>query len=440
MAVTVSTIAPPLPALQSDWAVRAQADPFLLADIARAVRGPFHVIEPGRFGGNLAAFKDALRAAGVDGQIYYGKKANKAGAWLSECVRYDGGIDIASEPELIHALAHGVRGEDIVVTGAAKATGLLWLASRHHCLIAIDNLDELDRLIGLRLPVRILLRVLPEVNPHSRFGLDREQLSSAVDRCVQAMDTVTMEGFAFHLDGYRVQPRAELADRLIDTCVAARASGLAATSISIGGGFACSYVDPEDWQRFRDEYRDDWFHAEMRFAKFYPYYQSPIGAGMLTAILDRVGRRFATTSTRLLCEPGRALLDQAGFSVFPVHGFKQRGDHGVITVGGLSMSVSEQWKGSEFLPDPILWQADSAGGAEPVTAFVGGASCMEYDVLTWRKITFPRPPRYGDLLIYPNTAGYQMDKNESEFHQLPLPPKVRVHECDGRYTWEFDAY
>ena len=52
---------------------------------------------------------------------------------------------------------------------------------------------------------------------------------------------------------------------------------------------------------------------------------------------------------------------------------------------------------------------------------------MEYDMLTWRTIGFPRAPKRGDLLIYHNTAGYQMDKNESSFHQLPLP---------SRFVWD----
>lgn len=74
----------------------------------------------------------------------------------------------------------------------------------------------------------------------------------------------------------------------------------------------------------------------------------------------------------------------------------------------------------------------------PVRACVGGASCLEYDMLTWRKVALPRQPRRGDLLIYPNTAGYQMDKNESEFHQRPLPPKIVVSLDDGRLRWKLD--
>ncbi|WP_038550592.1 alanine racemase [Nocardia nova] len=438
--MTASRIGPTLAAHQSDWAVSVQSDPVLLGDIAAAIGGPFHVIDPGRFAANLDSFRTALRAARVGGRIYFGKKANKAGAWLDACATHDGGVDVASAPELVHALGHGVRGTDIVVTGPAKSNELLWLAARHDCLITIDDPDELERLVAVGIPARVLLRVLPPTGPDSRFGMDAHQLGRALDRCVQLRADITMDGFSFHLDGYLPGPRAALANELIDRCLAARASGLAATAIDIGGGFACDYVDSADWQHFQDAYSDGWFHAGKQFTRFYPYHQAPAGADMLTAVLDRVGPRFAATGTRLLCEPGRALLDQAGFSVFPVQGCKQRGDHAVVTVGGLSMSVSEQWKGSEFLPDPMLWRPAPTGENDaPVAAFVAGASCLEYDVLTWRKITFPRRPRYGDLIVYPNTAGYQMDKNESRFHQLPLPPKVRVHTRDDRRTWSVDA-
>ncbi|MFF3569633.1 alanine racemase [Nocardia jiangxiensis] len=439
--ITAPNIGPALAARQSEWASAVQADPTLLGDIAHAVGGPFHVIDPGRFAANLDAFRAALRAAGVQGRIYFGKKANKAGAWLDECARHDGGVDVASAPELVHALGHGVRGREIVVTGPAKSTELLWLAARHECLIAIDDLDELERLVDVGVAARILLRVLPPTGPNSRFGLDPEQLDRALERCVQVREHITMDGFSFHLDGYLPQPRADLANELIDRCLDARARGLAATAIDIGGGFACEYVDPEDWRRFQHDYSDEWFHAAKQFNRFYPYHQAPVGADMLTAVLERVGSRFVETGTRLLCEPGRALLDQAGFTVFPVQGCKARGEHFAVTVGGLSMSISEQWKGSEFLPDPLLWPAgDSAADDGPIAAFIGGSSCLEYDVLTWRKIAFERAPRYGDLIVYPNTAGYQMDKNESGFHQLPLPPKVRIHTRDGRYTWSIDSH
>ncbi|KAA1246781.1 Y4yA family PLP-dependent enzyme [Mycobacterium simiae] len=421
--------------------------------MAHAVGGPFHVLYPPRFEHNLTAFTDVIASAGVQGQVFYAKKANKAGCWLRGCAQAGAGVDVASTPELVHALGCGVRGSDIVVTGPAKSEHLLWLAARHGCLIAVDALDELDRVIALAHRgdnARILLRVLPDVNPHSRFGLDPDQLETALQRCAQQRSRVSMEGFSFHLNGYEVKPRADLADQLVDRLVDARALGLAAASISIGGGFAVSYLEAETWARFlRDSDATD-FHAGKTFTHFYPYHQAPTGADMLAAILasqtgcgqGTVGDKFAATETKLLLEPGRALLDGAGVTVFPVQGFKRRGDYGIITVLGLSASLSEQWKSSEFLPDPTLWPHTSPAEPEPpvpVRCCVGGASCLEYDMLTWRKVVLPRAPRHGDLLLYPNTAGYQMDKNESEFHGLPLPPKIVVALGDqGKFRWQLD--
>jgi diaminopimelate decarboxylase len=196
-------------AIEPSWVQQVRADPHLLADMAYAVRGPFHVLYPAYFAENLTEFKDALVGAGVDGQVYFGKKANKAACWLSICAIASAGVDVGSAPELVHALGRGVRGEDVVVTGAAKSEELLWLAARHRCLIAVDALDELERVIATarsNMTVRILLRVLPDINPHSRFGLRVTELDRALERCVAERGCVIMEGFSFHLNGYEVAP------------------------------------------------------------------------------------------------------------------------------------------------------------------------------------------------------------------------------------------
>ena len=78
--------------------------------------------------------------------------------------------------------------------------------------------------------------------------------------------------------------------------------------------------------------------------------------------------------------------------------------------------------------------------AGPYPACVGAATCLESDMLTWRKIPFPVRPAVGDLLVYLNTAGYQMDSNESPFHDLPLPPKVVVELSGSRFRWRLDRH
>ncbi|WP_437072735.1 alanine racemase [Streptomyces sp. enrichment culture] len=424
----------------------------LAAELSHGLGGPYHALFPSRFDANAAAFAAALEEAGVTGKVYFAKKANKAAVFAERAAVLGLGVDVASHGELREALAAGVRGHDVVVTGPAKADALLRVALLQDALVAVDALDELDRVAGtaaeLGRTARVLLRRLPPGQPHSRFGLDTDELAVALRRC--AAGPLDMEGFSFHLSGYEVTARADLAGELVRLCREARDLGLRADRISIGGGFAVDYVSGEDWARFRQERRPEHFHAQKTFGGgFYPYHSPVAGADALRAILATVpagessplAALLRDAGVGLLVEPGRALLDQAGVTVFRVQGVKERDGHGILTVDGSSLSLSEQWFDSEFLPDPVLVPA---GPREVRTyaACVGAATCLESDMLTWRTVPFPHRPDVGDLLVYLNTAGYQMDSNESPFHELPLPPKVVIESGPGpaRPRWRLDRH
>ncbi|MET7851325.1 Y4yA family PLP-dependent enzyme [Streptomyces avermitilis] len=436
--------------------VRSLLADALLHELSHGLRGPYHVLFPERFDTNAAAFREVFAEAGVDGRVYYAKKANKAAVYAERAAVAGLGVDVASHGELREALAAGVRGENLVVTGPAKTDDLLRVAVLQGALIAVDALDELDRLIALTRALgctaRVLLRRLPPEQPHSRFGLDDGALESALTRCVEA--PVDMEGFSFHLSGYDVRQRADLTADLIRRCGHARELGLRADRISVGGGFAVDYVAAEDWRRFEESRRPEHFHAGKSFGGFYPYHSPVAGADALRTILAAtpagevapLAALLRASGITLLVEPGRALLDQAGFTVFRVRGVKERDGYAVLTVDGSSLSLSEQWFDSEFLPDPVLVPAGSGPVADagPYPACVGAATCLESDMLTWRKIPFPLRPAVGDLLVYLNTAGYQMDSNESPFHELPLPPKVVVEPTassrSSRFRWHLDRH
>ncbi|MFG2441962.1 Y4yA family PLP-dependent enzyme [Nocardia fluminea] len=434
---TEAHCAPPMPAYTDAVEQRLLADSHLLRDIADAVGGPFHVLFPDRVSVNIRSFQSVFTEAGVDGFVYFGKKANKAACVARACAENGAGIDVASSGELVAALGQGVRGEDLMVTGPAKSDELLWLAARHRSLIAIDALDELDRLTALELPVRVLLRVLP-AGSTSRFGLDPMELEQAI----QAVSApITVSGFSFHLSGYDATARSELAAALVGHCRRARANGHPAGTISIGGGFGVDYLDASTWARFQNTVSDSWFHASPP-GEYYPYHFPIPGSAMLAAVLahNDLAALLRDHGIRLAVEPGRALLDRAGSSVFRVQGVKTRTAQGnpydILTVDGTSLSLSEQWFDSEYLPDPVLWP-HSPGHRTPTC--VGATTCLESDLLSRRRIPLPRRARTGDLLVYPNTAGYQMDSNESPFHELPLPPKVVLRAGADRLRWSLDS-
>ncbi|MET7896941.1 Y4yA family PLP-dependent enzyme [Streptomyces mirabilis] len=444
-----------LPALP-DPATDAVLGSGLLEELSYAFGGPFHFLLPGAFDANLRAMRTALDEAGVDGFVYFAKKANKAAVWVERAAAGGAGVDVASLGELREALGHGMRGEHLVVTGPAKSNPLLRLAVQQGALIAVDSLDELDALVttvasGRVRPARVLLRCLPSTQPHSRFGMNDAELATALDRCVQAGEAVRMEGFSFHLSGYAVQARADLAGRLLELCLKARVLGLEASRISIGGGLPVAYTDAYSWHTFLGEQHVGHYHAGRTFdpADFYPYHSPVPGADALRALLaarpegydQSLAALLNDSGVVLLLEPGRALLDKAGASVFRIQGVKERDGYRLLTVDGTSLSLSEQWFNSEYLPEPHLLSLGAVAPVGTYPAAVGAATCLESDMLTWRKIPFPRRPRVGDLLVYPNTAGYQMDSNESPFHDLPLPPKVVIdHTERPRPRWRLDRH
>ncbi|WP_210251698.1 hypothetical protein [Neorhizobium galegae] len=107
-----STTPPQMHAIERTLASNLQQT-WVLFNIAKAVGGPFHVIHPHPSMANLISFRDVLQRQGIKGAVYWGKKANKAGAWLRTLSKRNGSVDVASVPEMVHALANGIRGHEI---------------------------------------------------------------------------------------------------------------------------------------------------------------------------------------------------------------------------------------------------------------------------------------------------------------------------------------
>lgn len=460
------------PTLES-WEEEMIDDPHFLYFLRRLSGKPFHLLHPATFSKNLDAFIDVFDHHGVEGRVLFARKANRAQCWLHKVALSEQGCDVASGPELVGALAEGIDPSRLTITGADKSETLIWLGIRHGCLLALDSLTELNRvrkIAGQSSRVaRVLLRLRPDTQPDTRFGLSfSEWLSheSVAQRSTWSFPSedltesgcLSIEGVCFHLDGYDIGERVRAIRRAVDQIAELRRRGHSAVTVDIGGGFTVPYTGHDEWESFQSTISTGDYHARRVPFGTYPYGNPlPTGSAMLSSIFDEVGSTLRENSIFVCIEPGRALLAGAGDTVFSVQGVKDRGNseiqpclnsepggsvsppdpYSLIVVDGLSMSLSEQWKGREFSPDPTLWPRESRqrkqrsiGNTKTKSwrAAVGGASCMEYDMLTWRKVWFERPAEVGDLLIYHNTAGYQMDKNESQFHQLPLPTRFVLEE------------
>ncbi|WP_063791460.1 alanine racemase [Streptomyces torulosus] len=435
--------------------VRALLEPpgsSLLHELGHGLGGPYHVLFPRRFDANAAAFRAAFASAGVDGRVYYAKKANKASVFVERAAVAGLGVDVASHGELREALAAGVRGTDLVITGPAKDDHLLRVSVLHGALIAVDALDELDRVLALARELgrtaQVLLRLLPPGQPHSRFGLDDTETATALGRC--RSEHVDMAGFSFHLSGYDIQERADLAARSVRLCAHARTLGLRADRVSVGGGFAVDYVGADDWRRFHESTRPEHFHRHKTFSGYYPYHSPVAGADALAALLastpadetSSLADLVRQAGVTLLVEPGRALLDQCGLTLARVLDVRRAGaDSGdlLVRLGMNAGDVSLEEHG--VLVDPVLVprpgaHADADEG--PVGVYLAGNLCLEADLITRRKVHLPRPPSVGDLLAFANTAGYAMDFHAHRAQRQPLARTVAVTRERDSWRWRLD--
>ncbi|WAE85627.1 type III PLP-dependent enzyme domain-containing protein [Corynebacterium pseudotuberculosis] len=413
-----------------------------LESIAHAARGPFHVLYPQNFTDTARLWLDTAADTGITFGLRFGKKSNKAGCFARNLADLyvqgnNAGIDVASTDELRAALCAGLPGEQLVVTGPTPTAELIRLAAYHGSLITISRPEDIDVIAGTICNIkptkslRILLRLSSD-GAHTRFGMSLEQ-SYAVAQTLESgryQDLpLDIAGVSFHCNGYDLDERIRMAHKAIDAVLKLR-EWSSASIVSIGGGFPTSSISPELWNAVTEQLTPSMFVTGRVPGDQYPFAANCAGAEALRYILTQ-----GTTSLKdkaishgitILAEPGRSLCQAAGASYFPVLSCHElpNTEGNVTVVEGTSLSLSEQWFDSEYYPDPYLIRAGKIlSQGNPTDSAVAGSTCLDSDYLSRRFIRFPDRPQPGDILVYPDTAGYQMDSNESSFHGKEPPKK-----------------
>jgi diaminopimelate decarboxylase len=162
-----------------------------------------------------------------------------------------------------------------------------------------------------------------------------------------------------------------------------------------------------------------------------------VAPGWLAGILDApsgTGRGTLAEELRarelvLRCEPGRSLLDGCGLTVARVEHRKRHRD-GSWSIG-VAMNRSQcATSKPDHAVDPILLRTGvcSPGPGRPpsMEGYLMGTYCTESDLLSRRRLRFPHGVARGDLVVFPNTAGYLMHFVETRSHQFPLARNLVV--------------
>jgi len=375
-------------------------------ELAREFGTPAYIVAENDLRARAREFTDALAARHEDFDVVFASKAFPATAVLELFAREGLSCDVASAGELHLALNAGFSPEKVIVHGNARTDAeLAGALERGVGLIVVDNFDDIDRLARLTADrtaterQAVLVRVTPGVapkthasistgQPDSKFGLGVDDTRTAIER-LRALPGVDLRGLHMHLGSQLLDTRPFRA------AVEVLASLGDFPVYDLGGGLGVAYGDDE-----RPPSIEDYVAAKV------------------DAVNELIG-----PGRRIMIEPGRSLVANAGVTLYSVISVKRNVSTWVAVDGGMSDNLRPMLYGARY----EVQVADRFGDATP--CHVTGKHCESGDVIVRdARLENPRP---GDVLVTPATGayGHAMANN---YNGVPRPPVVFVAGGDAR--------
>ncbi|HET9000608.1 MAG TPA: diaminopimelate decarboxylase, partial [bacterium] len=337
------------------------------------------------------------------------------------------GVDVVSAGEIHTALRAGVPAHALMLHGSNKTKEELALAIEAGVgRLVVDNLFDLEMLDDLtrerRTPVDVLLRLTPGIEPHTHkaittggvdskfgFGIQDGTARDAVRRTLE-IPGLRVRGLHCHIGSQVTElPPFELAARSMMEFAAwmTRELRVPVEELDLGGGLGIRYLPTDSPPSIR-EY-----------------------AAALTGAVKEQAEALQIPLPRLMIEPGRSIVGDAGATLYRVGAIKP--------IAGIRTYVSVDG-GMYENPRPALYQARyEAALAERLneprahTVTIAGRCCESGDVLIW-DVTLPEP-RSGDLLVIFSTGAYNYSM-AGNYNRYPRPPVVFVQDGGARVVVE----
>ena len=455
-------------------------DKHLVFDLVNGLGSPLNVLFPDLVGNNVLAFQEVFNKFQLPGKIYFAHKANRSDSIVKKLSMANVCIDVASVAELKHALGCGFAADRIEATGP-KNIEFLALSLAHNIVINVDSLAELEQLAKLKEKQErtnktpILLRLsdctghqTQHGNKSSRFGICESEFGIAFEILAKSISTLNLVGFAFHLDTISVTEKSLAIEQCLELFEHAFVLGFEPYVLNIGGGFKLNYLAqqsdwdnyttalreavmgiraPITWQRNSFGLKEDKNALRGNFNS-YNYYDPLTGPKFLEELLQQtlpnhndmqIAQFLSANGIQVWIEPGRSLLDQVGLTIGTVTSTRKSSRHENLVC--LEMKRQDLcFLDQEFFVDPIILYRteDPTNSGEQIPVYFAGNLCLESDLIYRHQTFVKQMPIAGDLIVFPNTAGYFMDFSASEAIMQPIAAKVAVYREGERYAWSCD--
>jgi diaminopimelate decarboxylase len=357
-------------------------------------------------------FRRAFEERTPDYEVLFASKALPLTAAYRLCAEEGLSADVASGGELHMALAAGYDPSRLHMHGNNKTEAELSYAFEagvgHLILDSFDEIERADRLLDRR--QRVLIRITPgiEARTHSYiqtgqvdskfgFGLADGLAERAVER-VRGSRHLELVGLHAHIGSqiFELEPYVKAIEVLADFT---RSVDFEPELLNVGGGLGIAYLDSDEPPSIED-------YVEVKV---------------------RGVQRVFDPAPRILVEPGRSLVGNAGITAYRVGTVKEipRVRTYVSVDGGMSDNTRPMLYGARY--EAVI--ADRAGDAPDSTATVAGMHCESGDVLV-RDVELASP-KVGDVLVTPATGAYG-HAMASNYNGVPRPPVVFCREGAAR--------
>ncbi|MBL8385875.1 MAG: diaminopimelate decarboxylase [Burkholderiales bacterium] len=343
---------------------------------------------------------------GRDALVCYAMKANSNLAVLRTFARLGAGFDIVSGGELRRVIAAGGDPARVIFSGVGKSEAEIAFALSQRILcFNIESVQELDRVAAVAVSAGCAAPISIRVNPNvdarthpyistglreNKFGVDIET-AFALYRRAARLNGVRIVGIDCHIGSQLTDPAPlfEAQDKMLEMVDALAGEGIAISHLDLGGGLGI---------RYRDE-------------------SPPDPRAYMREVLRRIGQR----RLRLLFEPGRNLVGNAGVLLTRVE-FLKTGDVKNFAIVDAAMNdllrPSLYGAHHEILPVRDI-------GAAPRRFDVVGPVCESGDFLGKDRSLATAP---GELLAVMSAGAYGMVM-ASNYNTRARPAEVLV---DGR--------
>jgi diaminopimelate decarboxylase len=389
-----------------------------VVELTREFGTPSYIYAEDDIRARCRAYLDAFGSRTDDFEVLFASKAAPFTAAYRVCADEGLSVDVASGGELAMALAAGFTPARIHVHGNNKSDAELEAAIAAGVgTVILDSFGEIQRLDSmLDRPQEVLIRVTPGVLPSthsyvqtggldSKFGFGLEDgLAERAIAEVRSSRRLKLAGLHAHIGSqiFELEPYVKAIEAL------ASLADADCRILNVGGGLGIAYTS-EDEPPSIESYVDVKVRGVQR-------------------VFDPV--------PRILVEPGRSLVGNAGITAYRIGTVKEiPGVRTYIAVdGGMSDNLRPMLYGSRY--EALV--ADRAAEAPGALATIAGMHCESGDILV--RDAMLASPRVGDVLVTPATGayGYAMSNN---YNGVPRPPVVFCRDGDARVvvrreTWD----